>query len=105
MSSLARSAARKPSKPAARSAPATRAAAQVAPMNEAERKVLKARFFRVMAVTIACCVAAFVGMVGNVSLHQWWGIPLFVLAMIGGFGAQIVFILGLVKANRTDKVA
>jgi fatty acid desaturase len=101
MSSLARSAARNPSNPAARQA----AAASVAPMTEAERKALKARFFRVMAVTVGCCVAAFVGMVGNVSLHQWWGMPLFVLAMIGGFGAQILFILGLVKANRTDKGA
>jgi hypothetical protein len=77
----------------------------VAPISDAERKVLKARFFRVMAVTIACCAAAFLGMVGNVSLHQAWGMPLFVLAMIGGFGAQILFILGLVKANRTDKGA
>jgi hypothetical protein len=101
MSSLARSAARKPSKPVAKPA----SAAQVAPMSEAERTVLKARFFRVMAVTIACCVGAFIGMVGNVSLHQWWGMPLFVLSMIGGFGAQVVFILGLVKANRTDKGA
>ena len=79
--------------------------APVAPMSEAERKVLKARFFRVMAVTIGCCIAAFAGMVGNVSLHQWWGMPLFVLAMIGGFGGQILFILGLVKANRTGKGA
>ena len=102
MSSLARSIARnKPDAPASRPA----AAAPVTPMTEAERKVLKARFLRVMAVTIGCCVAAFVGMVGNVSLHQWWGVPLFVLAMVGGFGSQIVFILGLVKANRTDKGA
>jgi fatty acid desaturase len=102
MSSLARSVARKPSKPAAKP---SAVAAPVAPMSEAERKALKARFFRVMAITIACCFAAFLGMVGAVSLHQWWGMPLFVLAMIGGFGAQIVFILGLVKANRTDKGA
>jgi fatty acid desaturase len=101
MSSLARSVSRKPSRPLAKPL----AAASVAPMTEAERKTLKARFFRVMAITIACCFAAFLGMVGNVSLHQWWGIPLFVLAMIGGFGAQIMFILGLVKANRTDKGA
>jgi fatty acid desaturase len=101
MSSLARSVARKPSKPAA---PAAKPA-PVTPMTDAERKVLKAKFFRVMAVTIACCFAAFLGMVGNVSLHAWWGLPLFVLAMIGGFGAQILFILGLVKANRTDKGA
>jgi ABC-type multidrug transport system permease subunit len=101
MSSLTRSVARKPSKPAA---PITKAA-PVTPMTDAERKVLKARFFRVMAITVACCFAAFLGMVGNVSMHQWWGLPLFVLAMIGGFGAQILFILGLVKANRTDKGA
>ena len=80
-------------------------ASKPAPMSDAERKALKARFSRVVAVTLACCVAAFAGMVGNVSLHQWWGAPLFVLAMIGGFGSQIVFILGLVKANRTDKGA
>ena len=102
MSSIARSAARKPSKPAAGGAQPPAAAT---PMGEAERKALKARFFRVAAVTLACCVAAFIGMVGNVSLHQWWGLPLFVLAMIGGFGSQIMFILGLVKANRTDKGA
>ena len=77
----------------------------IAALNDAERKALKARFNRMIAVTLVCCVAAFAGMVGNVSLHQVWGMPLFVLAMIGGFGAQIVFILGLVKANRTDKGA
>ncbi|HTK35626.1 MAG TPA: hypothetical protein VL358_10140 [Caulobacteraceae bacterium] len=77
----------------------------VAAMSEAERKALKGRFIRVAAITMACCAAAFVGMVGNVSLHQWWGMPLFVLAMLGGFGSQIAFILGLVKANRTDKGA
>ena len=76
---------------------------KVALMNEAERKALKARFNRMIAVTLVCCVAAFAGMIGAVSLHQVWGMPLFVLAMIGGFGAQIAFIVGLVKANRTDK--
>ena len=101
MSSLARSAGRKPSKPA----PKAVQAAVAAPMSDAERKALKGRFFRVALVTLACCAAAFLGMVGNVTLHQWWGMPLFVLAMIGGFGAQILFILGLVKANRTDKGA
>jgi lipopolysaccharide export LptBFGC system permease protein LptF len=74
-----------------------------APMGEAERKALKARFNRMIALTLLCCVAAFAGMVGTVSLHQAWGMPLFILAMIGGFGAQIAFIVGLVKANRSDK--
>ena len=109
MSSLARSVGRnaKPAKPAVKpAAPAPVVAPQVAPMTEVERKALKARFYRVVAVTVVCCFAAFLGIVGNVSLHQAWGLPLFVLAMIGGFGAQIAFILGLVKANRsTDKGA
>jgi len=102
MSSLSRSMGRQPEKPAAKPAAP---AAKVAPMTDAERKALKARFLRVAIITIACCAAAFAGMVGNVSLHQWWGMPLFVVAMIGGFGAQILFILGLVKANLTDKGA
>ena len=103
MSSLARSVSR--NKAAAPAAKPAAKAAPVAPMTEAERTALKARFFRVMAITLGCCVLAFVGMVGSVSLNQWWGMPLFVLAMVGGFGAQILFILGLVKANRTDKGA
>jgi fatty acid desaturase len=100
MSSLTRSAARKPSKPVAKAAPA-----KVAPMTEAERKALKAGYYRAILITVVCCAAAFAGIVGSVSLHQWWGMPLFVLAMIGGFGSQILFILGLAKANRTDKGA
>ena len=77
----------------------------LAALSDVERKAMKTRFNRMIVVTLVCCAAAFAGMVGNVSLHQFWGMPLFVLALIGGFGAQIVFILGLVKANRTDKGA
>jgi hypothetical protein len=101
MSSLARSVSRKAQATPARPAPVTPPAV----MSEAEQRALKRRFHRVIGVTVACCAAAFAGMVGNVSLHQAWGMPLFILAMIGGFGAQIVFILGLVKAHRNDKGA
>jgi hypothetical protein len=99
MSSLSRSAARKPSKPLARKAASP---APIAALSEAERKALKRRFQLAIGVTLACVALAFVGMIGTVNLRQWWGMPLFILAMVGGFGAQIVFILGLVKANRTD---
>ena len=98
MSSLSRSTARKPSKmsvkPVLKPAP-------IAEMSEAERKALKARFMVVVGMTLGCIVLAFIGMIGSVNLHQWWGMPLFVLAMIGGFGSQIVFIVGLVRANRS----
>ena len=101
MSSLARSVSRKAQASAAKPAPVVPSAV----MSEDERRALKRRFHRVIGVTLACCAAAFAGMVGNVTLHQAWGMPLFIAAMIGGFGAQIAFILGLVKANRNDKGA
>ena len=100
MSSLARSLGRKPPKPAGK----PKRPAPVAMMSEAERKALRARFLVIAAITLACCAGAYAGMLGTVR-HLWWGLPLFVLAMIVGFGTQIVFIVGLVKANRTDKGA
>ena len=99
MSKLTRSIQRRP-------APAPRKAAPAPPpavMSDDERKALRRRFAVMIGLTVACCIAAFVGMVGNVSLHQAWGLPLFVLAMVTGFGAQVVFIVGLVKANRPEK--
>ena len=102
---MSRQAAQSTDKAAGKQTAKPAAPAKVAPMTEAERRALKGRFLRVAAVTAVCCMAALIGMAANVSLHQWWGMPLFVLSMIGGFGSQIVFILGLVKANRTDKGA
>ena len=72
-------------------------------MTEAERKQQKRRFTIMMLVTAVCCFAAFGGVYGHVSLHQVWGLPLFGVAMLVGFGAQIAFIVGLVKASRPDK--
>jgi len=72
-------------------------------MSDAARAVLKRRFRLVMLVDTICFFVAFGGVYGQVNLHQPWGIPLFVLAMIVGFGAQIVFIVGLVKASRAEK--
>ncbi len=97
MSSLARSAGRRPQKPVKGAAPKAPAM-----LSEAERKALRRRFLAIAAITLACCAAAYAGMLGAVRLHQWWGTPLFVLARVAGFGTQIVFIVGLVKANRTD---
>ena len=72
-------------------------------MDEATRLVLKKRFRLVMLIDALCVFAAFGGIYGHVTLRQFWGMPLFVLAMVAGFGAQIAFIVGLVKAGRPEK--
>ena len=72
-------------------------------MSEGQRKLLKSRFQMVMLITTVCCFTAFGGVFGHVNLHAVWGMPLFVLAMIVGFGTQIAFIVGLVKASRQDQ--
>ena len=72
-------------------------------MSEADRAAQKRRYRIMLLVTTLCCFAALFGAVGHVSLHQAWGLPLFFLALIVGFGAQIMFIVGLVKASRPGK--
>ena len=72
-------------------------------MDEATRLVLKKRFRLVLLIDAVCVFAAFGGIYGHVTLRQFWGMPLFILAMIAGFGAQIAFIVGLVKAGRPEK--
>jgi hypothetical protein len=72
-------------------------------MSEAQRKLLKGRFNQVMLITTVCCFTAFAGVFGHVNLHAAWGLPLFGVAMVVGFGVQIAFIVGLVKASRQDK--
>jgi hypothetical protein len=72
-------------------------------LDEATRLVLKKRFRLVLLIDALCVFAAFGGIYGHVTLRQFWGMPLFVLAMVAGFGAQIAFIVGLVKAGRPEK--
>ena len=72
-------------------------------MDEATRLVLKQRFKLVLLIDVVCVFSAFGGIYGHITLHQVWGMPLFVLAMLAGFGAQIAFIVGLVKAGRPEK--
>ena len=72
-------------------------------MSDATRAMLKRRFRTVMLIDTLCFFVAFGGVYGKVNLHQAWGMPLFVLAMIVGFGVQIAFIVGLMKASRAEK--
>jgi hypothetical protein len=72
-------------------------------LSDAERAAQKRRYWLMLLVTTVSCFAALFGVVGHVSLHQVWGLPLFFLALAAGFGAQIAFIVGLVKASRPGK--
>jgi hypothetical protein len=74
-------------------------------MDAATRLILRKRFRLVLVVDVLCVLAAFGGIYAHVTLRQVWGMPLLVLAMIAGFGAQIAFIVGLVKAGRPEKGA
>jgi cyanate permease len=72
-------------------------------MSEAELAAQKKRYRGVLLISALCVFLAFGGIYGHITLHQVWGMPLFVLAMVAGFGAQIAFIVGLVKASRGGK--
>jgi cyanate permease len=72
-------------------------------LSEAELAIQKKRYRGVLLVSTVCVFIAFAGIYGHVTMKQPWGMPLFAVAMIAGFGAQIAFIVGLVKASRTRK--
>ncbi len=62
--------------------------------------VQKRRFIAMVGFDVLCLLAAFTAIFAHVSLHQAWGLPVFILAMAAGFGAQIWFIVGLVRAPK-----
>lgn len=68
-------------------------------MSDAEQAAQKKRYRGVLLVSVLCCFLAFGGIYGRFTLHQAWGIPLFVAALLVGFGVQIAFIVGLVKTS------
>jgi len=74
-------------------------------MSDATRERLKRRFRIVLLIDAVCVFVAFASIYAHVTLRQAWGLPLFVLAMVVGFGVQIAFIVGLVKASRSEKGA
>lgn len=73
-------------------------------MSQTELAAQKKRYRGVLLISALCVFLAFGGIYGHITLHQVWGMPLFVLAMLAGFGTQIAFIVGLVKASRDKGV-
>ncbi len=61
------------------------------------------RFFAMAAATGAAFLTALIAIVAAVSFGEPWGQPLFVAAILTGFGAQIWFVVGLARAARLEK--
>jgi hypothetical protein len=63
------------------------------------------RFTAMFVATVGCFVIAFAAIVAHVSFGQAWALPLFVLAILSGFGAQIWFVVGLMQSPAIEKGA
>lgn len=61
----------------------------------ADLAALRARFRRMIAVLVACVVAAIVGIVSYFAAHQAWGLGMFVAALVSGFAAQVWFVAAM----------
>ena len=57
-------------------------------LTDAGRAQQKRRYWLMLLVTTLSCFGALFGVVGHVSLHQVWGLPLFFLALATGVCAR-----------------
>ncbi|KSB91572.1 hypothetical protein AS593_18100 [Caulobacter vibrioides] len=60
----------------------------------------KKRFTTMIAIDVVCFLLAGAAIVGHVAFHVSWLLPVFVLAIVAGLGAQIWFVLGWLKATK-----
>jgi hypothetical protein len=61
------------------------------------------RFMTMVGVDAVCVAVALAAIVAHATYHRAYGLPLFVAAILIGFGAQIWFIVGLAKATRLER--
>lgn len=66
----------------------------------ADAALQKKRLTVMLAITVVCFVLAGAAIFGAVSLGVEWLLPVFLLAVAGGLGAQIWFILGWMRATK-----
>jgi len=55
------------------------------------------RLFITLAVTAGALIAALVGVIASFGLHLGWGVWLFALAMLVGFGSHGWLMLGVLR--------
>ena len=71
-------------------------------MNHADA-IQKKRLTTMFAIDVVCFVLAGVAVIGYVAFKLDWLAPVFVGAIAVGLGAQIWFILGWMKAAKTEE--
>jgi hypothetical protein len=62
----------------------------------------KKRLIAMLTIDVVCFVLAGAAIVGHVALGVFWLLPVFLLAIFIGLGAQLWFILGWMRAGRDD---
>lgn len=62
----------------------------------------KKRFTTMIAIDVVCFLLAGAAIVGHVAFHVSWLLPVFVLAIVAGLGAQIWFVTGWLKATKPE---
>lgn len=68
----------------------------------ADAVIQKKRLTVMIAITAVCFVLAGVAIFGAVSLKMNWLLPVFFVALFGGLGSQIWFILGWMRAVKRE---
>jgi hypothetical protein len=65
----------------------------------------KQRFMRMILADVVCLAIALAAIVAHVSFRMGAALPVFVLAIVAGFAAQVWFIVGLARASRLEQGA
>jgi hypothetical protein len=60
----------------------------------------KKRLILMVAINLACFIAAGAAIVGHVSMGVGWLLPVFVVCILGGVAAQVWFLVGWAKSSR-----
>jgi 1,4-dihydroxy-2-naphthoate octaprenyltransferase len=71
-------------------------------MNHADA-IQKKRLTTMFAIDVVCFLLAGVAVVGYVAFKQGWLAPVFIGAIAVGLGTQIWFILGWMKAAKSEE--
>jgi 1,4-dihydroxy-2-naphthoate octaprenyltransferase len=71
-------------------------------MNAADA-IQKKRLTTMFAIDVVCFVLAGVAVIGYVAFKQGWLAPVFIGSIAVGLGAQIWFILGWMKAAKSEE--
>jgi hypothetical protein len=65
----------------------------------ADIAVQRRRLMVMIAINAICVLAAIVSIIGALSFHLGWMMPVFIVAVLVGFGAQFWLFAGLMRSG------